>query len=87
VGRKPATAATEKEETVSERMDERFETEEPETDDVEGHRLVNKDEEGDERAAGRQADRTANAGDDDDFEAHRLVDRQMDRTANDKNID
>lgn len=67
---------------MSERMDERFETEEPETDDVEGHRLVNKDEEENDRAV----DRTADASDD-DFEAHRQMDRQMDRTAGDKNID
>ena len=69
---------------MSERMDERFETEEPDTDDVEGHRLVNKDEEDEERKVDRTADRNLAEP---DVEAHRLVDRQMDRTANDKNID
>ena len=52
---------------MTEEQKDRFETTEPETDDVEGHRLKDDPE--------READR--NAGEP-DVEAHRNVDRNMD---------
>jgi hypothetical protein len=61
-----------------EEQKDRFESTEPETDDVEGHRLKDEPE--------RNADRFRDAGDDEDVEAHRLVDRNADRNV-DRNID
>jgi hypothetical protein len=62
-----------------EEQKDRFENAEPETDDVEGHRLKDDPE--------RKADR--NAGEP-DVEAHQLLERNMDRNADrnaDRNID
>jgi hypothetical protein len=60
----------------TDRFKDRFEND-PDTDDVEGHRLKDKD---DPELA--ELDRNA----DPDVEAHRLVDRNMDRNI-DRNID
>ena len=60
---------------MTEEQKDRFETTEPETDDVEGHRLKDDPE--------READR--NAGEP-DVEAHRNMDRNMDRNV-DRNVD
>jgi hypothetical protein len=67
-----------------EEQQERFENTEPETDDVEGHRLKD-DPERQADDPERNAGRNANA-DDDDFEAHRNMDRNADRNA-DRNMD
>jgi hypothetical protein len=64
-----------------EEQKDRFESTEPETDDVEGHRLKDDPEPKADRL--RQSDRNA---DEPDVEAHRLVDRNMDRNV-DRNMD
>jgi hypothetical protein len=65
-----------------EEQKDRFESTEPEDDDVEGHRLANRTV-GESEETDREDERLAEP----DVEAHRVVDRTYDRAKDDKAID